>query len=125
MAPLNKFMNKKQNIYIAFTCLYMLLLLGNSFQTGASFGHVSSIRQVAHNLLHVPAYFLLALLLFYSFGSRFLVWAFIAASVYGAFNECIQSFIPGRTASIMDMFLNAIGAGIAVFFLGKQRISNR
>ena len=97
----------------------MLLLLGNSFQTGASIGHASSIKQVAHNLLHVPAYSLLALLLFYSFGSRFLVRVFIVASVYGVLNEYVQSFVPGRMASVMDIFLNVVGAGIAVVFLRR------
>ena len=118
--------HKNRKFWTVLTVLYMFLLLGSSFQAGTNAGgHLSTIKQLAYNLTHIPAYSLLALLLFYSSGSRFPIRVFVAAFVYGAFNEYVQSFIPGRTASVMDMFLNAIGAGLTLLFLRKQGTINQ
>ena len=42
-----------------------------------------------------------------------LVTAFAIIALYGLSDEYHQSFVPGRTATIVDWFLDLIGAGLA------------
>ncbi len=42
------------------------------------------------------------------------VWAFALAIAYGATDEFHQKFVPGRTADLMDLTLDAIGAATAL-----------
>ncbi|RKY02942.1 MAG: hypothetical protein DRP55_02165, partial [Spirochaetes bacterium] len=78
------------------------------------------VREVFHNLLHIPAYGLLAYLVLYCFSLlevRTYIFTFIIATLYGIFMEFCQSFIPGRFASLMDIFLNAIGVILVLGFI--------
>ena len=43
--------------------------------------------------------------------------AFLLVALYGLSDEFHQSFVPGRTATIADWFIDLSGAGIAWFFL--------
>jgi len=101
------------------TLFYMGCLLAYSLKPGASLGAASSIKQVAFNLAHVPAYALLTLLLVYSLELKTLNWAFTVSVSYGIFNEFVQSFSPGRTVSIFDILLNALGTWGMLYFIRK------
>ncbi len=76
------------------------------------------------NLLHIPAYGLLAFLWRWSL-DRYLAaraatcLAFILAAGFGVFQECYQSLIPGRFASLMDVIFNAIGVGIGLWLFHR------
>lgn len=77
-----------------------------------------------HNMLHVPAYALLAWTLYRSLFlySSFWIVSFgvvALASGYGAFLEWHQLTVPGRYASFTDVLLNFIGAVIGVFFSSR------
>jgi VanZ family protein len=61
------------------------------------------------NLLHVPVYAGLAWLLWRALRGRALLAAAIAIA-YGALDEVHQMFVQGRTASVTDALLNALGA---------------
>lgn len=77
-----------------------------------------------HNVLHVPAYALLAwtmyrsLFSFLSFRNLSLV-VVILASGYGAFLEWHQLAVPGRYASFTDVLLNFTGSVIGVFLSSR------
>jgi VanZ family protein len=72
------------------------------------------------NLLHIPAYGLLAFFwrwcLDRYMAARAAVWlAFILTVGFGLFQEWYQSMIPGRFASLMDVIFNTLGAGIGLW----------
>jgi len=66
------------------------------------------------NLAHIPAFAFLALLWLKTFnwnGNRLLSNLLILSGLvlFAISTEFLQSFVPGRTASFMDLGLNAIG----------------
>jgi len=81
--------------------------------------------KVIHGLVrksgHVTEYFILGLLLFRAFRSgsderRLWKWAlasFLVAVVYATSDEFHQSFVPTRTASLVDVGIDATGALLA------------
>ncbi|MGH7162687.1 MAG: VanZ family protein, partial [Planctomycetota bacterium] len=81
---------------------------------------VLSLPPGVQNLLHVPAYSLLAWLWWRSFrarGSRPARAAAFGAALacgYGILDEAHQAFVPGRTASVTDALLDALGAAIVL-----------
>lgn len=42
-------------------------------------------------------------------------------AAYAAIDECHQLFIPGRTARLLDVFIDCIGALLMVWWLSHQR----
>ena len=76
------------------------------------------------NVLHVPAYALLAA----SWRWALRAWvpaetgramgACALAASYGALDEWHQSFVPGRYASLTDIVLNAAGAVLGIWLMG-------
>lgn len=78
----------------------------------------TAARRTVNNMLHVPAYGLLAWLWVAQFraGSnrfstrRFLAAGAIAAFGFGALMELAQRFVPGRKGTLEDFLLN--GAGV-------------
>jgi len=68
------------------------------------------------NLLHVPAYFILAMLWWRTLRTQ--KWSIPAAvtaavlvsAIYGVLDEVHQYFVPGRFLSLTDAVLNLIGA---------------
>jgi len=86
--------------------------------------HGSLSKQIISNLAHIPAYALLTLLWLKSFvGTRLGNHSFVVNSLvliglvlFAISDEIHQSFIPGRTASFMDIGLDLIGilCGLAV-----------
>ncbi len=87
------------------------------------------------NMLHVPAYGLLALMSIFTLRDhgvtehRSMCVAFLVASGYGALTELHQVWIPGRFPSVFDVMLNAAGSFIFVWLYwwvsGKWRIKSR
>ncbi len=78
-----------------------------------------------YNLLHIPAYALLAWTLFHCFqpplGMRAgVLLAIAAAAVYGAGMELHQAGIPGRYPSLTDVALNGIGAALGAAFAARR-----
>lgn len=74
-----------------------------------------------HNILHIPAYAVLAWALYrclspYLHSRIMLFLVVIMAGSYGALLEWHQFDIPGRYASFTDVVLNFIGAVIGTWF---------
>lgn len=71
------------------------------------------------NLLHVPVYAGLAFVLARALGRRRHAPLLAAAITvaFGALDEVHQMFVAGRTASVTDALLNALGAGIVAAWL--------
>lgn len=70
---------------------------------------------------HLGGYGLLALFLYRAFNKGFLGWSwraagytFLGAFIYGVTDEIHQFFVPGRQALLSDLFINAIGIGLAL-----------
>ena len=83
----------------------------------------SATEQIAHNLCHIPAYAILFYLLincFTGFNFTSQTSSFTVTVVLGAVNEWLQSGIPSRTASVSDMLLNAVGAGLMLWLMINQ-----
>jgi len=76
---------------------------------------VAFVSPTIQNLLHIPAYGLLALLWIFTLRSRGFfehrsMWmAILLSSAYGAVIEFFQILIPGRFASLTDFLLNLTG----------------
>jgi VanZ family protein len=74
----------------------------------------SATEQVLSNLAHIPAFTFLAFILLKTFnanGDRLFshFWILSGLFLFAISTELLQSFIPGRTSSFMDLGLNAIG----------------
>jgi len=72
---------------------------------------------------HTAAYAILAGLVWRALGGSVGGWfraaiAILIAAGYGAFDECHQSFIPGRECSFSDWNCDAAGAALAGVVLG-------
>jgi len=105
------------------TVVYMIVLIYVSTKPAAE-GHTpSTAEQVAHNLCHIPAYAILFYFLMHCFTAFNFVAqtsSFVVTVVFGAVNEWLQSFIPSRTASVSDIMLNAVGAGLMLWLMINQ-----
>lgn len=66
--------------------------------------------EVNDKLNHILAFYVLALLLDFSFPERRFDFSKVAALLsYGLFIECVQYFLPDRTFSLFDLAGDAIG----------------
>ncbi len=80
---------------------------------------VDLVSPTVGNMLHVPAYGLLALLWIFTLRDRgvakhrSMCFAFLVASAYGALTELNQVWIPGRFPSAFDVTFNV--AGVLIF----------
>ena len=89
-----------------------------------------------YSLLHIPLYGILTLLLFFSISSskpvaknsvnstnstgstRFLIVGLVATMV-GVADEIHQAYIPGRNASMADVFLDMVGIALCLFIIWR------
>ncbi len=83
---------------------------------------ITWVPPALQNLLHLPAYALLGWLWYHALASHrwtptlTLLAAFVLASLYGAFDELHQVFVPGRFASLTDLAANVIGSALGAGF---------
>lgn len=126
----------------------LFLIYMSSIPDKSLWGGGSLIKEIISNLAHIPAYGLLTFLWLKAFDrtrnrNQFLIFnALILTGLlfFAVSDEIHQSFIPGRTASCMDLGLNIIGIllGLGLFsaagglnFLffvrkgGNKKISNK
>ena len=83
--------------------------------------------------LHLPAYAGLVVLVSAALATRVrltvagTVWIGLACVGLGAMMECCQAFIPGRTCSLKDGLVNALGVGfgIPVLWYAQRRLDGR
>ncbi len=72
-----------------------------------------AISPTTQNVMHVPAYAVLAILMCGLVGRGIITRvlpAFLACGAYGGILECAQAAIPGRMGSFSDALLNVVGA---------------
>ena len=79
-------------------------------------------------IIHASVYFLLAVLLYFSFlksglRKRLLMISAVFAVIYGISDELHQYYVPGRIASIGDAIADSLGALIGSFL--AARLSSR
>jgi len=110
---------------IAWAYLAVLLTASNM---PVYYKSTSLLKQVLHNAMHIPAYFILTWILLIYLNrrsrSRMLYAGVIAVSMcFGVTNEIVQSFVPGRDTSLLDVGLNLLGTLLAVytFHIRKMR----
>ena len=80
-------------------------------------------RPMLDKLLHVLAYFILAILFFRAYRSQFiktrynvLIWISVLSSIlYGISDEIHQHFVPVRQSDVMDVLADALGSIIGVW----------
>ncbi len=116
---------KVQSLLTSLLIIYAWGILFVSLQPAAAFGHGSAIAQTVQNLLHIPAYAGLAVLLTVTAEAfcdvlKRAFWptvlaVFTLTTVYGVMNEYVQASVPGRSFSGEDMLRNAIGAGLGLW----------
>ena len=94
----------------------LLIIYASSIPDRALLGDDSLIEQIISNLAHIPAYALMAFLWLKAFerrneGHSFVVAALISFGLilFAVSDEIHQSFIPGRSASYMDIGLDLLG----------------
>ncbi|HEY6085822.1 MAG TPA: VanZ family protein [Nitrospira sp.] len=81
------------------------------------------VQHVSDKVLHMMEYGVLAILCYRAFrwaagpvaGRRAVMWAIVAASVYGITDEVHQLFVPLREASWLDWLADTGGAAIGSF----------
>jgi len=119
---LNHHLKLDKKKWLALAISYMALLIYVSIKPADLNETPSVTQQVAHNLLHVPAYAVLTYLLvqcFTALNRKTAIYAFMISFLFGVLNEFLQSFVPSRMASVSDMGLNAIGAGLMILIIQK------
>ncbi len=117
------------------TCLYVVMLAtGSLLPSGADApgGWDQSITPTAQNAMHAPAYAVLVILLVMAIqtpgkhiGPGLAMLAGAGCSAYGAFLECLQTVVPGRTGSAYDALLNAVGIAAGLGLMAAVRLTHR
>ena len=89
---------------------------------GGENGHLRDlISSTVANILHIPAYGLLALLWIFTLRDhgvtehRSMCVAFLVASGYGALTELHQVWVPGRFPSASDVMFDVVGGLIFIW----------
>lgn len=103
---------------IAITVSYIILILLSS-----AFPDYDIVPSRIQNLMHIPAYFILTILLLQFYknnrinGWKRITLALLSSMAVGLVGEMIQAFIPSRSPSIIDLIRNFAGslAGIMLF----------
>ncbi len=117
-----------RSYYLFFPVAYMGLIYYLSSVPGAGFAaddaYVTSFAWIHpgfQNVLHVPAYALLAILWGWSLNvcdikpRALILLTFFLTAGYGLFDEWHQSWVPGRVPSTTDWVANTIGAFIGTW----------
>ncbi|MBW1799012.1 MAG: VanZ family protein [Deltaproteobacteria bacterium] len=112
-----------------------LIVYMSSIPDKSMWGFGSMGEQIVTNLAHIPAYALLTFLWLNSFAGAehkplsIPIMSILACmTLFAISDEIHQSFVPGRSASLIDIVLDLLGilAGLAVFkFLGRLKLFRR
>ncbi len=107
---------------VVVTLSYMCVLFILSSIPGGENGHVMElVSPTVANIVHIPAYGLLALLWIFTLRDhgvtdhRSMGVAFLVASAYGALTEIHQVWVPGRFPSALDVMSNIAGGLIFIW----------
>jgi len=100
----------------------LVLVAGAILQEALSRTPVGEVLQVSDKLLHVAAFYVLALLADLSFSERkYLVFNVAALFLFGVSIELLQRYVGiGRHVSVLDVVANAFG--IALFYLTRPAL---
>jgi len=114
-------MNRKQTVQYTLILLYMIAFAGGSLlpisiEAEVFYGFYKHI----HFLLYTPLGFLLSLPNMFSSCFLNVVVPLAFGSLYGASMEVLQSFAPGRTASLYDAAANVLGVGLGLTIAGTR-----
>lgn len=119
----------KQKTRFFLPLLYMTVLFAFSSvpasekPTASLQSMLSILSPFIQNFLHMPAFGVLAVSWYWALQALYretkfnLKWAFILTAMYAVFDEWHQFYVSGRSASLMDVLLDFVGAAIALFFL--------
>ena len=111
-------------LYVCLLAAFSLMPVSSDSALGAT-----STRRAVNNLLHLPAYAILAVLIYAvarAWNLLALPGAVLTGAVgafgFGALMEIAQIYIPGRGATMLDFGLNGTGAfAIMILTLWRQR----
>jgi len=112
--------------------LYMgLILVGASIpaengEAGSHRLHFLLLPSLLQNLVHIPAYGLLAFLWRWCLNAYVkartaVVLALVLTIGFGIFQEWYQTFVPGRYGSVSDVVLDGIGAFMGLWAYNRIR----
>ena len=73
---------------------------------------------------HATAFGLFALLLWVAIGFRWSLGNWLAIVAVGALDEFHQLFVPGRTADVLDLLSDAIGAAVVTYALHRLSLTS-
>ena len=97
--------------------LYLGLLAFVSLSAADPYEDVPTLKKMANNLAHIPAYAVLMFLLircFEKLDRKTMVVSFLIAFSFGSLMEILQAYVPYRFPSVTDALLNATGAIIVL-----------
>ena len=126
---------KPSKTKIFFTCGYITMILLSSLipmdENIRTFRFLLDLKPTIQNLLHIPAFAILAILCmqilsYFSMDKvRKVALVFGFSIAFGILNELIQAWVPGRYPGLLDIGLNCIGAmlGIFLFVMAERRHS--
>ena len=109
--------------------LYMMFIFILSSIPGQAFEPIL-ISSIITNLLHIPLFGLLAFLWMKAFDNKkvalnkAIIYTVIITIVYAAFDEFHQSFVPGRDASIGDLFLDTLGCIVGIYIYSIIKLAS-
>ncbi|HEY4553963.1 MAG TPA: VanZ family protein, partial [Bacillaceae bacterium] len=116
---------KKKNMWLCASIIWCIAIFAATASPSSTGGNTQAILQALLGLtdeqaslfnflfrkgVHLGAFGLLALLFFYSFEQYRYVLSWTLTTMYAASDEIHQAFVPSRTASIMDVGLDSLGA---------------
>ena len=110
------------------TAGYMLLILALSLHPVLDKQPESWFREMVHNLMHAPAYGLMAFFVLLSWDQthqwerRSVLGTALVCFGYGVLIEILQGFVPGRNPSLLDITLNTLGIGAALWLMTRFKL---
>jgi len=108
----------KQWTWIVLLALYAT---GIGYLSHQPLGHGELPFAHFDKLAHIAEFGLFMLLAWQATGKS-LVLAWLLTLAFAGFDECHQSFIPGRDASLLDFAADAIGAGLMAALIWRRRL---
>jgi len=110
----------------------LLIICMSSIPDKTMWGSGSLSEQIISNLAHIPAYALLTFLWLKSFAgteskNNMIVFSLILSGLilFAISDEIHQSFVPGRTASLMDIGLDLIGTALGLWLFKMFEVFTR